>query len=613
MDERSVVLVATAVALAARGAWGVPFPVVVATAALAGLAVARSPVRRSGSAPVPVPWTVVLLVALALGLAASWRAHAAVVALGTQLPAAVRGTATLRSDPELVPGGSTAVVEVGGRRYRAQLPDASPTVSALLAGDRLEVVGRAAPLRGADPAWQLSQHLAGRLVVRSVGPGPPPRWWDTVANAARRRLAAGADALPESQRALYLGLVVGDDRGQVPRLRHQFRASGLAHLLAVSGQNVAFVLLACAPVLGRLPRWWRAAGAAAVLVLFVLVARSEASVLRAGAMAGVVVLAVAVGRRVRAGRATAVAVTVLLVEDPLLVRSVGFQLSVAATVGLLLLARPLASWLPGPRPVATAAGVSVAAQVATAPVLLPLAGGVPAVGVLANVLAVPAAGAVMVLGLTLGPVAGLLRPDVAAALMWPVSLLVGWIARVAAVAAGVPLPLLDLARLTLLGLAVALSVACGRAVAPRWRPFLVAAVTGAVLVVVLWPTPRGPGHHRVAPGAVLVVGRCGGHVLDVSRAVGRTDRLLDDLVRSGVRRADVVVAAGGRRGAAVARDVAPTVRASRTLVPGDTGPAAFVALSGGSVRVAGVEVADVSARDGPGRTSVTEAPCTVGP
>ena len=611
MSEWALAGVALAVALGARCAAGVPFPVVLLAAAAAGTAVARRPVRRAGVPARPLPWPAVVLVALALALAAAWRAHAAVDALAAPLPQVVAGTATLRSDPEQVPGGSAAVLDVGGRRYRARLPVAT---TGLLAGDHLVMVGRPSPLRGVDPGWQQSQHLAGRLTVRSVRPGPPPSWWDTAADAVRRRIAAGADGLPEDQRALYLGLVVGDDRGQPPLLRHQFRASGLAHLLAVSGQNVAFVLLACSPVLGRLPLRWRTAGAAAALAMFVLVARAEASVLRAAAMAGVVVLAVALGRRVRAGRAAAVAVVVLLLADPLLVRSVGFRLSVAATVGLVLLSRPLAARLPGPRPVAAAVAVSLAAQLATAPVLVPLAGGVPAAGVLANLLAVPPAGLVMVLGLTLGPFAGLLRPGLAHVLMWPVSLLVDWVGKVAAVAAVVPLPLLDLPRLLVLAAAAASSVLVWQLAAPLpGRRLATAAVAVAGAVVALWPVPDAAGRHDVALGAVLFVGECGGRVLDVSRATGRTDRLLDALTRGNVHRADVLVAGTGRTAAATARDVAASVRVGQVVVGSDTAPVGFTPLAGRSVEAGGLVVAAPRVRGSSARPVVSGAPCTVGP
>jgi len=298
----------------------------------------------------------------------------------------------------------------------------------------------------------------------------------------------------------------------------------------------------------------------------------------------------------------------------LLVRSVGFRLSVAATAGLVLLSRPLAARLPGPRPLAAAVAVSLAAQLATAPVLVPLAGGVPAVGVPANLLAVPPAGLVMVLGLTLGPFAGLLRPGLAQVLMWPVSLLVGWVGKVAAVAAALPLPLLDLRRLLVLAAGLTAS-----ALVWQWctwlpgRRVVAVAVTAAALAVALWPVAYGPGRHQVAPGAVLAVGECGGRVLDVGGAVGRTDRLLDALTRADVHRADVLVAGPGRAGAATARDVAASVRVGQVVAPADVAPPGFVPLAGRSLRAGGLVVSAPAVRAGPGRTAVTEGPCTVGP
>ena len=73
----------------------------------------------------------------------------------------------------------------------------------------------------------------------------------------RALIDRGADELPADQAALTRGLVIGDDRDQPPAMVERFRASGLSHLTAVSGQNVAFVLAAAGPLLRRLPVRWR--------------------------------------------------------------------------------------------------------------------------------------------------------------------------------------------------------------------------------------------------------------------------------------------------------------------------------------------------------------------
>ena len=123
----------------------------------------------------------------------------------------------------------------------------------------------------------------------------------------------------------------GDDRGQSVTTQHRFRASGLADLLAVSGQNVAFVLVAASPLLHRLGLRSRWIVTLLVLIVFGVITRFEPSVLRATAMACVAATAAMWGRYTTGVRIVSVAVISLLVVDPLLVWSPGFRLSVVAS------------------------------------------------------------------------------------------------------------------------------------------------------------------------------------------------------------------------------------------------------------------------------------------
>ena len=609
MSDRATLALAVVALVAARLAPPVPLWVGVALLGLAALCTVAV-VRPAGH---PAPGPLVVLLVVALGVLVAGRAATELARLAKPVPAEVDGIGLVRSDPEPRPGGVSVHLEVDGRRYLAALPAAVvPGASAATVGDRWRVRGRTAPLRGVPVGWVRSRHLAGRLRVDRAAPGPPPDVWDRIAGTVRLAVVRGAAGLPEGDRALYLGLVVGDDRGQEPLLRHQFRAAGLAHLLAVSGQNVAFALAAAAPFRRRVHRRARLPVALGVLALFTAVARPEASVLRAVAMAAVVLVAAALGRPVTGRRAIGLAVTVLLVADPLLVHSTGFRLSLAATSGLVLLARPIADRLPGPGPLAVAAGAALAAEVATAPFVLALAGGLPVLAPLANVVAVPAAGAVMVLGLTVGPLAGVLPPPLARVVQWPTALLVRWTARVAATAAAAPLPLLGPARLAVLLLLGSAGVVLARA-APGRRVVVVvgaAAVVTAALLVVVVPPALGPGRHRISPAVDLAVGRCGGRVLLVDGTPSRPDRVLDELRRRGVARVDVVVAGPGRATVALARDVAAVVRVGRTVVVGDAAPVGTEPLGSGTVEVGGVAV---SARPLSGRAGLSAVRCTVGP
>src|SRR5205814_8943014 len=111
--------------------------------------------------------------------------------------------------------------------------------------------------------------------------------------------------------------------------------------------------------------------------------------------------------------------------------SVGFLLSVGACVGIAVLARPIADALPGPRPLAGALGVTMAAQLGVAPVLVPVFGGLPVASLPANLLAVPAAGPVMMWGIAAGLPAGVAGGAAARLVDVPTRLLIGWIAAVA--------------------------------------------------------------------------------------------------------------------------------------------------------------------------------------
>ncbi|UDY35769.1 ComEC/Rec2 family competence protein [Dermatobacter hominis] len=563
MSDAALVATAVLVALCAVLGVAVPVPVLVAVVVLA--LVHRHPVE----------------VALALALVAGGRSDASLRALEAPLPDRVEGTAQLVGDPEPGRFGTTVELRIGGRRWQAQVGRSDEWVlRPLLTGDHVVVAGRPSAFHGAPVGWQRSRHLAGRLVVTRISRGPPAAPWYRLANGVHRLVADGASSFEPSARSLYLGLVLGDDRAQGDLDRFRFQATGLGHLLAVSGQNVAFVLLLARPVMARCGLRTRWLVGLAVLALFVLLTRAEASVLRAAAMASVALLAATSGRLVSGARVLALAVVGLLLADPLLVTGLGFQLSVCATVGLLVGVRPLSERLPGPRWLADALACTIAAQLATAPLLLGLNGGVPSVATVTNVLAVPVAGAVMVLGLTVGVVAGGLVAPVASVLQWPSRLLVGWVEAVAATGSRSPLPLLGPTRLALLvGAGAALLLRRGR----RWP----VAVAVALVAVAVRPVPPPVGPTVVGPGVTV----CGATVV-LDGAVDVVDAL-EALQRAGVVRAEVVVGPPSESSVHVAEQLDATLQAPTGRAGGDRSDA-------GSGRSAGPAAA-------------SEAPCTVAP
>jgi len=424
------VLLALLVAAGAMASRSMPS----AGAGRAALLVALAAVAVAAAASRPLLLGLAGLVLAAVLGARSWS--------GVQPPPPARwaGTATLVTDPAAGGGAVRAQLRLAGGRHVDALAfgAAGSCLRPRLAGERVEASGTLAAPPRATRTRLAARHVSARLTVatcRPTGDGPP---WVRAANAMRRTLARGATALPEDRRGLWAGLVVGDDRDERPEVEADFQAAGLTHLLAVSGQNVAFALAAVGPVLGRLGLRGRLAAALVVLGLFGMAVRWEPSVLRATAMAALALLAGALGVEASPLRLVALAAAGLILVDPMLVHRLGFRLSVAAVIGLALWTRPLAARLPGPPLLRDAVAATLAAQAATAPLLLSLGGLAPA-SVPANALAVPAAGVVMVWGLTGGLAAGLLGGSAAWLLHLPTRLLLSWLAGVAAVAARLPL------------------------------------------------------------------------------------------------------------------------------------------------------------------------------
>jgi ComEC/Rec2-related protein len=296
----------------------------------------------------------------------------------------------------------------------------------------------------------------------------------------------------------------------------------------------------------------RFAALSAALAFFALVTRFEPSVLRAIVMATIAGLAAAMGRTVSTRRIIALTCITLVLVDPVITRSVGFQLSLLATAGIVELAPSIASRLPGPRWLALGASVTIAAQLAVAPVEVGRFGGMPLAALPANILAAPAAGPIMMWGLTAGVIAGIIGGPVAAIVHLPTRALVWWIATVARVAARAPLGELRARHLLVLSIA-AIVFALARTTTGRHL-----AVALAVVALVQPPLTFGhlaAGQHSLATGITVLRGADGTTVLTI-HDTARARSTLEALRRHGVRRVALVVAVdGGRASGEVVRAV----------------------------------------------------------
>ncbi len=346
------------------------------------------------------------------------------------------GWVRLVDDPHSFGASTRLVVAVEGERFEVWCRGRArqERVREWRAGERVAVSGTRRPLADHRARRVASQHVVGVFELdwaSDVDAGGPMA---RASNRVRGTIERGASWMPAPESALFRGLVIGDDRDQPVDMVQRFRASGLSHLTAVSGQNVGFLLAAFGPLLVRLrpaPRWIMTVG---MVAWFVALTRFEPSILRAGAMAALSATAYATGRERAPVRLLAVAVTGLVLVDPLLVWSVGFWLSVGATAGVCAVGPLLAKRLARLGGLAVPLGITLGAQLGVVVPSVLVFGRLPLVSIPANLLAVPVAGAVMLYGLPAAVVAGAI-PALAPVVMLPALVGTRWVDAVAQVAA----------------------------------------------------------------------------------------------------------------------------------------------------------------------------------
>ncbi len=230
-----------------------------------------------------------------------------------------------------------------------------------------------------------------------------PELWEKLIGQSRDQFSERAQGVSSDSIGLVLGLTIGDRSQISDELTFAMRELSLSHIVAVSGANLAIAmgaafLLARALGVGRRIRFLVASATA---LGYATVVGPEPSVLRALFMAHVVLICLALGRNTAALVAIAWTAIILLAVDPFLATDFGFALSVAATSGILLLAKPIQQRLEGrvPKVLALGLAVSLSAQLFTLPILLMLQPGIPSYSVLANLLVMPLLTPITLLGL----------------------------------------------------------------------------------------------------------------------------------------------------------------------------------------------------------------------
>jgi len=352
------------------------------------------------------------------------------------------------------------------------------TSTALQIGDRVEFHGRIYPLRVEDRSsgsfdygrYLRMKGISGIVYLPTLLDVRIDRRYQYGFFALTDRLRAWITDcfkrnLPPDQAALASGFLIGETRDIPVHVYQQFRQSGTLHLLAVSGSNVALVLLVCVFLVRPfgLTRRRRGAVLLGLLLLFAVISYGQPSVIRASVMAGLVIVAGMLERRYDLNNIIALSAVIILLFDPGELFDVGFQLSYATAWGLIFIVprltvlfekRQNTRWY---RWVVFPVIISLIAQIVSTPLILLYFKQAPLLSVPANLVIVPLTG-IAVVGVMAVAIADLIWPVLGLFVGSVVSLVLELLLRLVALFGAPDLPSLRIPAFTQAGFAVGATI-----------------------------------------------------------------------------------------------------------------------------------------------------------
>ncbi len=358
--------------------------------------------------------------------------------ISTESQTRATSTAAVWKSPEVqVVTLATDVITVGEVAYQIQVPltvEIEVEVDVPPPGTSVVITGKL------GQSYRYGNFAAGVSSVSSIEVIAAPGFIDLLAHTMRAGLRSALSGVNERGGSLVAGLAIGDESALPSELKDQMRLSGLAHLTAVSGGNVAIVLamVLLISMLAGIKLFGRVVLSLGALGFYVILVQPQPSVVRAATMGAIVVIAFLVGGRTAGPSILSTAIIMLLIFDPSLGISWGFALSVCATGGLVVLTPILMEYAQRtpilartPPVILAAAMLTIAAQISTLPVLIAMGTPIGLGSVPANILAMPMVPFITIGGL-LSSLTSLVSPELAHGLAlvssWPAM----WIASLAA-------------------------------------------------------------------------------------------------------------------------------------------------------------------------------------
>jgi len=445
-------------------------------------------------------------------------------------------TAEVVTDPSKTSTGSysfiarAVLVNNSSIHYKLRVPirvmTSKQSITTLLPGQRFSAQGRIVASKEA--------RVAALVVIKDdFHILTPPSRWASALGAIRlglRFLSGDGNA-----GALIPGMVLGDTSKQSVEFKNSMRRSGLTHLVAVSGANFAlvsaFVLWMMQFLFARMK--FRLSATAISLIAFIALVRPSPSVLRAAAMAAVLLVAQGTKKGRDSLPALGFAMAAVVVVDPWQARDAGFALSVLATAGLLLFApvliEKLSIHLPGK--LAQALAPPIAATVFCSPIIVALSGYLAPMSVIANLLAAPFVAPITIVGF-IAALFSPFAPLISTVLIWFIRFPAGAIALIAHWASSFPVLTLQSGKI---GFLIVASFTLGSWLLKKWFKHIIV-FTLVILISITWLQRWPGGDWQVAncdigqgDSMVINLGNHRGIVIDVGPNPVAEDRCLKAL------------------------------------------------------------------------------------
>ena len=445
-------------------------------------------------------------------------------------------TAEVVTDPSKTTTGNysfiarAVLINNSSIHYKLRVPirvmTSNQSVTTLLPGQRFNAQGRIVASKEA--------RVAALVVIKDdIQIQTQASRWASALGAIRlglRALSGDGDA-----GALIPGMVLGDTSKQSPEFKNSMKRSGLTHLVAVSGANFAlvsaFVLWMMQFLFARMK--FRLSATALSLIAFIALVRPSPSVLRAAAMAAVLLVAQGTKRGRDSLPALGFAMAAVVIIDPWQARDAGFALSVLATAGLLLFApvliEKLSTHMPGK--LAQALAPPIAAIVFCSPIIVALSGYLAPMSVIANLLAAPFVAPITIVGF-IAALFSPFAPLLSTVLIWFIRFPAGAIALIAHWASS--FPVLNL-RTGKIGFLIVAGFTLGSWLLKKWFKHIII-FTLVVLISITWLQRWPGGDWQVAncdigqgDSMVINLGNHRGIVIDVGPDAVAEDRCLKAL------------------------------------------------------------------------------------